>query len=50
VGELAHREVNRILDEHEGSPLSEETCHELIHLMETEARSWGMDHLPDRPQ
>ena len=48
LGQRAHREVDRLLEAYEASPLPEATSKDLTGLMEAEARRWGMDHLPER--
>ncbi len=47
LGERAHKEVERIVAEHEPVALSDEVKKELTKLMETEARRWGMVRLPE---
>jgi trimethylamine--corrinoid protein Co-methyltransferase len=48
LGERAHTEVNRLLDDYSPTSLSEDIKNELITLMETEAKRHGQDELPDR--
>ncbi len=48
LGERANREVERLISEWEPPGLPETTERELIELMETEARRYGMDRLPER--
>ena len=48
LGERAHREVERHLDEYEPSRLPDEAKRELVELMTAEARRHGMDELPER--
>ena len=48
--ERAHGEVKRLLESYEPSGLSEETKEEMVKLMEGEARRYGQDKLPGRPQ
>lgn len=48
LGERAHTEVNRLLDEYSPTSLSEDIRNELIKLMDTEAKRYGQDELPER--
>jgi trimethylamine--corrinoid protein Co-methyltransferase len=48
LGERAHTEVNRLLDDYSPTSLSEDIKKELIKLMETEAKRHGQDELPER--
>jgi len=48
LGERAHREVERLIQEYQPSELSDETKKEMIHLMENEAHRVGQDRLPQR--
>jgi trimethylamine--corrinoid protein Co-methyltransferase len=48
LGERAHREVLRHLDECEPSRLSDDVKKELVELMSAEAKRHGMEELPDR--
>ena len=45
--ERAHREVERIVSEHQPIGLSDEVTRELTRLMAAEAKKFGMNHLPD---
>jgi trimethylamine--corrinoid protein Co-methyltransferase len=47
LSERAHEEVERIVDECEPVKLSDDAKAELVKLMETEARKYGMDKLPE---
>lgn len=47
LGERAHREVERIIEEYEPVRLSEEVKRELTKLMQAEARRYGMEALPE---
>lgn len=46
----AHREVERLLAAYQPSALGDDAKAELTRLMTGEARRWGMDRLPYRPQ
>jgi trimethylamine--corrinoid protein Co-methyltransferase len=48
LGERAHTEVTRLIEEHQPSPLSEDVMDEMRRLMAAEARRYGMDSLPDQ--
>jgi trimethylamine--corrinoid protein Co-methyltransferase len=48
LGERAHREVVRHLEEYEPSRLADDVKEELVEMMTAEARRHGMDELPDR--
>jgi len=48
LGERAHREVVRHLDEYEPSRLTDDVKNELVELMTGEARHHGLDRLPAR--
>jgi len=50
LGERASSEVSRLLEAYSPSRLAGDVKAELIRLMETEARRWGMDRLPERPE
>jgi trimethylamine--corrinoid protein Co-methyltransferase len=47
LSERAHVEVEKMLDEYEPIRLSDDSKAELVKLMETEARKYGMDKLPE---
>ncbi len=47
LSERAHIEVEKMLDEYEPVKLSDDSKAELVKLMETEARKYGMDKLPE---
>jgi len=49
LGQRAHREVERLLEDYEPPNLPEYTKRELVNLMTEEARRHGQDSLPDRP-
>ncbi|MEE9466165.1 MAG: trimethylamine methyltransferase family protein, partial [Candidatus Neomarinimicrobiota bacterium] len=44
----AHAEVEKLLKSYVPSTLSQDTKNELVRLMETEARRYGQDQLPER--
>jgi len=46
--ERAAREVDRLVQEAQPSRLPQENRRQMTELMETEARKWGMDRLPER--
>jgi trimethylamine--corrinoid protein Co-methyltransferase len=46
----AHREVERLLEDHEPSDMPEHVKKELVKLMSEEARRHGQDNLPHPPQ
>jgi trimethylamine--corrinoid protein Co-methyltransferase len=48
LGERAHREVLRHLEEYEPSRVSDDVKRDLVELMTEEARRHGLDRLPDR--
>ncbi len=48
LGERAHSEVQRHLDEYEPSRLPDDVKKELVELMSAEAKQHGMEKLPDR--
>ena len=47
LGERAGKEVERLINEHKPPRLSNDITRELTRLMESEARSYGMDDLPE---
>ncbi len=49
LGERAHAEVERLIDEWERGGLSKEIRRELTDMMTTEAKKFGMDKLPELP-
>ena len=49
LGQRAHGEVERLLASFEPSSLPEDVKKELVKLMETEAKRFGQDKLPQRP-
>jgi len=49
IGQRANREVKKYLQNYQPSRLPVEVKNELIKLMETEARRYGQDRLPERP-
>jgi len=50
LGDRAHAEVERLIGSYEPSNLPGDTKQELIELMEREAKRFGSDRLPERPQ
>jgi trimethylamine--corrinoid protein Co-methyltransferase len=46
--ERANKEVNRLIDEYAPSQMSDDIKKEIIKLMETEAKRFGLDKLPER--
>jgi trimethylamine--corrinoid protein Co-methyltransferase len=50
LGQRAHREVDRLLAAYQPSALGDDVKAELTRLMTAEARRWGMDCLPYRPE
>jgi trimethylamine--corrinoid protein Co-methyltransferase len=46
LGDRAHAEVNRLLEQYSPSALSEDAKEELAKLMKSEAKRYGMDALP----
>jgi len=48
IDERANREIDRLLEEYEPSRLPDDVKIELTNLMETEARKFGLDRLPER--
>ena len=50
LGQRAHAQVEALLASHEPSGLADSAKQELIALMEAEARRYGQDELPDRPE
>ncbi len=48
LGERAHREVVRHLEEYEPSRVADDVKKDLVELMTAEARRHGLDRLPDR--
>jgi trimethylamine--corrinoid protein Co-methyltransferase len=50
LGDRAHAEVERLIAGYEPSTLPGDTKQELIELMEREAKRFGSDRLPERPQ
>ncbi len=49
LGQRAHAEVERLIDEWESGGLDKEVRSELTDMMATEARKFGMDKLPELP-
>jgi len=49
AGAAAHREVERILAQHRPAPLDESIRREVCRIMQTHAKQYGMDKLPNLP-
>jgi len=50
LGQRANQEVERLIAAYVPSRLAAEPKKELCRLMAAEARQWGMEKLPDRPE
>ena len=48
VREVANAEVEKLINSYEPNDLNTEITNELINLMETEAKRYGQDKLPNR--
>jgi trimethylamine--corrinoid protein Co-methyltransferase len=49
IGERAHTEVNRLVDEWKDVRIGDDTKRQLTRLMKAEAQKYGMDSLPELP-